>query len=188
MGDELIEAGRTNDLYKAVDLIFDGVDVNYLDNNNQSPLNAASAYGHAYLVKMLISNGADVNNKTTNFGVSPLYAASLYGHADVVKILLSKGATIDKETIEVANNPEIVDILKKSPVMTLKKNNKATTPFEKKQNQTWWNPFGSNSSNYTKIDETYNPLTLKNSGGRRKNKKSKKNRNSKKEKKNDSKK
>ena len=185
MGDELIEAGRTNDLYKAVDLIFDGVDVNYLDNNNQSPLNAASAHGHAYLVKMLISNGADVNNKTTNFGVSPLYAASLYGHADVVKILLSKGATIDKETIEVANNPEIVDILKKSPVMTLKKNNKATTPFEKKP---WWNNlFGSNSSNYT-INETYNPLTLKHNGGRRKNKKSKKNRNSKKEKKNDSKK
>ena len=50
-------------------------------------------------VKVLISNGADVNHKTCKgAGHSPLTLATNFGHLDVVKLLLLNGGNKDHKT------------------------------------------------------------------------------------------
>ena len=50
--------------------------------------------GHTDIVKLLIENGADVNEKNA-LGWTPLGSAAYFGYTDVVKLLIEKGADID---------------------------------------------------------------------------------------------
>lgn len=56
-----------------------------------TPLDCASAKGHAQLVSLLINAGADVD-PTDKLKVTPLQLASQEGHFNVVNILLEKNA------------------------------------------------------------------------------------------------
>jgi ankyrin repeat protein len=71
-----------------------GVDIN--DNNaiDQIPLYTAAQEGHHEAVKILLENGAKVD-QVDNDGTTPLYIASQQGHYEVVKILLEAEADID---------------------------------------------------------------------------------------------
>ncbi|KAI6170522.1 Suppressor of tumorigenicity 14 protein-like protein [Aphelenchoides bicaudatus] len=82
--------------------------VNATDKFKAIPLHAAAFNGHCDIVKLLLSNGADVN-ALTRFGnddstdppsVSALYAAALNGSVECVRILLDKGANINIKTSE----------------------------------------------------------------------------------------
>ena len=64
-----------------------------LDDSRNSLFNA-SRNGHIEEVKMLITNGADVNVKTAS-GKTALMAASGNGHIEVVKMLIDKGADVN---------------------------------------------------------------------------------------------
>jgi ankyrin repeat protein len=68
-----------------------GAELNYKDNNGNSPIICASREGHVKVVELLLSKGANPNDKNNN-GYSPIIAASQYGHVKVVELLLSKGA------------------------------------------------------------------------------------------------
>jgi ankyrin repeat protein len=59
-----------------------------------TPLLMASRNGDAAMIDALLSNGADVKDKTTT-GVTPLMFAAESGHVDAVKLLLDKGADVN---------------------------------------------------------------------------------------------
>ena len=57
----------------------------------------ASSNGHADVVELLLSKGANIHKKDRD-GDSSIILASSNGHADAVELLLSKGANIhDKD-------------------------------------------------------------------------------------------
>jgi ankyrin repeat protein len=60
-------------------------------------LGQAAADGKIEQVKLLISEGADVNEKTTT-GDTPLHYAVRYGHEDVAELLISKGADVNAKS------------------------------------------------------------------------------------------
>ena len=67
--------------------------------HNETPLHAASAKGHAEMVRLLAKSGADLNVKDRDGG-TPLSDASDKGQLEVAKVLLELGAdpkTIDHE-------------------------------------------------------------------------------------------
>lgn len=68
-------------------------DVNDQDNAGNTALHEAALNGHLDIVKLLVSNGAEVNIKSCEiFQDTPLVDASANGHLQIVKYLLSKGA------------------------------------------------------------------------------------------------
>ena len=58
------------------------------------PIHVASSCGHAKVVKMLIDNGADIDE--FDYSETPLSYAAHEGRIEVVKLLLQNGAEVDK--------------------------------------------------------------------------------------------
>ena len=73
------------------------------------------------IIKLLLSKGANVNDKD-NHGYSSIIVASSQGHVNVVKLLLSKGANINDITddgdtaISLSGSDRIKYILRKWPI------------------------------------------------------------------------
>lgn len=59
-----------------------------------SPLLNAAAKGDVNKIKLLLDQGADVNDEAY-FGYTPLMQASSKGHIEAVKMLLDKGANVN---------------------------------------------------------------------------------------------
>lgn len=57
-------------------------------------LAGAAMYGHLQIVKILLSNGADIN-QATDAGLNAVQFAGLYGHMDTVDYLVKKGADLE---------------------------------------------------------------------------------------------
>lgn len=74
--------------YEAV-LNHPALDVNVLNEHNQTPLHSATTKRHPTAVKLLLAHGADVN-RVSNEGITPLYYAT--PNADLVSALLEAGA------------------------------------------------------------------------------------------------
>ena len=71
-----------------------GVDVNFLNAQDESPLMYAALNGHLSLAKKLIEKDADVN-KT---GWTPLHYAATKGHVEIMRLLLEHNAFVDAES------------------------------------------------------------------------------------------
>ncbi|MFM7389449.1 MAG: ankyrin repeat domain-containing protein, partial [Vampirovibrionales bacterium] len=77
----------------------------------------ASYHGHLEVVKVLLANGATVNQGDDR-GFTPLYQASYKGHLEIVKLLLANGATVNQgdtygnTPFDVAENRTIKALLK----------------------------------------------------------------------------
>jgi ankyrin len=56
-----------------------------------TPLHAAACWNYIDIVKLLISNGADVN-RTNNLGQTPSHYSVAFRHYDITQILLNSGA------------------------------------------------------------------------------------------------
>ncbi len=75
------------------------------------------------MVKLLVANGADVNQRNYR-GVTALMTAAHDGTTSVVSYLLEKGADAqarDKEgntALMYAENPEIIEVLKRKQIET----------------------------------------------------------------------
>lgn len=117
----LHDATEKGDVNKVKELIAEGSNVNEKDSGNL-PLEIASYYGHADIVRVLVSNGAylstdalllasrkghkeivefliskgmDVNSKDEKYGPTPIFLATIYGHKNLVEFLINKRADID---------------------------------------------------------------------------------------------
>jgi ankyrin repeat protein len=82
----MFQAGDTNVVIKVVDQDY--------ANYETTPLHKAARDGDTNLVKVLITNHADINAKERD-GRTPLHWAALNGHLEVVNLLLVNGATVD---------------------------------------------------------------------------------------------
>jgi ankyrin repeat protein len=71
-----------------------GIDVNFLNLEDESPLMFAALNGHLALAKKLIDKEADVN-KT---GWTPLHYAATNGHVEIMRLLLEHNAFVDAES------------------------------------------------------------------------------------------
>ncbi|VDI41698.1 uncharacterized protein MGAL_10B027113 [Mytilus galloprovincialis] len=93
------------------------VNIDLCDDNGCSSLYMASQEGHAWVVKELIQNSADVNKCNKNYA-SPLYIASQNGHVHVVKELLKHSADVNKcdnndtSPLYIASQEGHVDVVK----------------------------------------------------------------------------
>ncbi|MHC4538871.1 MAG: ankyrin repeat domain-containing protein [Planctomycetota bacterium] len=83
--------------YRRKDLAVDNT-ILYMPTESSDPpisLNEAAAMGRLDIVKSLIAEGADIDNKEDGFFKTPLDHAVINGHKDVVELLLAKGADIN---------------------------------------------------------------------------------------------
>lgn len=71
-----------------------GIDVNFLNLDDESPLMFAALNGHLALAQNLIGKEADVN-KT---GWTPLHYAATNGHVEIMRLLLEHNAFVDAES------------------------------------------------------------------------------------------
>jgi len=71
-----------------------GIDVNFLNAQDESPLMFAALNGQLALAKKLIAKDADVN-KT---GWTPLHYAATNGHLEIIRLLLDNNAFVDAES------------------------------------------------------------------------------------------
>lgn len=71
-------------------LLSNGVDVNIRTQSGQSPLGAAA--GQVDAAKLLISRGANLENRTLISLATPLTEAAQMNHFDTVKFLVEHGA------------------------------------------------------------------------------------------------
>jgi ankyrin repeat protein len=77
-------------------LVLKGADVNLPSNNgfHVYPIHSAAAGNYTDIVRLLVSNGAQVNVKQ-QAGGTPLHAAAQNGNADMLIILLEHGAEVN---------------------------------------------------------------------------------------------
>jgi ankyrin repeat protein len=95
VSDSLIVAARDGEVDRVRAAIRDGANVNACASweGCDTALSLAAARGHLDVVKILVDNGALLNNRSP----TPLYIASDFGHLDVVKYLQSKGGSLGKD-------------------------------------------------------------------------------------------
>ncbi|KAK6356022.1 hypothetical protein TWF718_000395 [Orbilia javanica] len=67
------------------------------DTYGKTPLSYAAQWGHAAVVELLLSKGADWEVKNSYYGQTPLVQAAARGHAAVVELLLNKGAGLETQ-------------------------------------------------------------------------------------------
>jgi hypothetical protein len=75
-------------------LLMKGIDVESRDDNGNTPLINAAAYGFIEIVEMLLNHGAKIEGKD-NKGLTSLYVACRKGLLPVVNLLINKGANLD---------------------------------------------------------------------------------------------
>jgi ankyrin repeat protein len=78
--------------------------INLSDEDGWTPLHSASSAGHEDMVKMLLSQNAQVEAQT-NQKRTPLHYAASKGHANITQLLLEAGA-----------DPSVTDILGNTPL------------------------------------------------------------------------
>lgn len=65
--------------------------------HNITPLHVAAKWGKANMVTVLLSRGANIDNKTRD-GLTALHCAARSGHEAVIEQLLENGAPISSKT------------------------------------------------------------------------------------------
>jgi ankyrin repeat protein len=66
----------------------------FISNGLASPIHDAALTGDIELMKMLIANGADVDERDVH-GYTPLILAIQEGHTDIAKTLITHGADVN---------------------------------------------------------------------------------------------
>ncbi|EAY09151.1 hypothetical protein TVAG_363660 [Trichomonas vaginalis G3] len=85
-------------------LISHGVDVNIMNDVEESALHLAAINGRKELVELFISNGVDVNIKE-RYNHTPLHYAAKNGNKEIVQLLIDNGAVVNAK-----NNQNITPI------------------------------------------------------------------------------
>ncbi|KAK7497632.1 hypothetical protein BaRGS_00011027 [Batillaria attramentaria] len=90
---QLFCACEQGDVDSVQTLLDQGSDVDSVDDDENTPLQVASANGHESVVRLLIMRGAGLDKRNV-FGWTPLLQASRYGHTGVVALLVQHQADI----------------------------------------------------------------------------------------------
>jgi ankyrin repeat protein len=92
----LFEACAAGEFDRVERLLASGAAANTLSDDGWTPLHLAAFFGHAKIVELLLSHGADVAARSRNSnGNTPLHAALAANHKMVAGILIGRGADVD---------------------------------------------------------------------------------------------
>jgi len=143
-GEELLDACKNGNLDAVKQLIKStffskGVDVNVKDHFGRTALAWASHNGYTEIVKILIDNGAKVDEPTGSQKATALILASINGNLPTAKLLLESGANVNAADLEgvtaigvAANNghKSIVELLIKKGANVNVRDMNGVTPTE----------------------------------------------------------
>ncbi len=90
----LLDAIHTGNLGAAVQLVYEGAEVDVAESNGTTALHWAIYNNHLPLVEALIAAGADVN-VMNDYGSTPMSEAATLGDYAIVKALLDAGADVN---------------------------------------------------------------------------------------------
>ncbi|KAK9459370.1 Glycerophosphoryl diester phosphodiesterase family-domain-containing protein [Lipomyces oligophaga] len=77
-------------------LLESGLNIDFADDQLETPLYVASKFGHAASVKILLDHGANTEICEATYGWTPLFVASVYGYDEVVDLLIASGSDVEK--------------------------------------------------------------------------------------------
>ena len=92
---DLCAAASSGDYKECERLIKEGVDINQVDAEGESPLKLAVWGAHLDVIHLLCFHGADVNQED-KAGDTPLYKAVAQGDLGVVQLFCERGADVDR--------------------------------------------------------------------------------------------
>jgi len=93
-GKKLRESVNSGNVDHVRQMLANGVNVDYADDDGMTPLQHAAYKGNLELCEMLLAHGADVNYSAHEHGYTALMFAALSGKKNVVKILLEHDACV----------------------------------------------------------------------------------------------
>jgi ankyrin repeat protein len=96
----------------------DGFNPNIKDPSGRTPLMYAAARGHAYIVRVLVGAGADVNVLDNRMGGSPLHYCAMAGTAACARTLIGAGAHINLQNPSQGHCPLLDAIIYKNVAVT----------------------------------------------------------------------
>ena len=70
--------------------------VNKMNTLSLTALHAAAAHGYEAMVRLLLLNGARVDEPSRDEGITPIYLAVRWGYNGIVQILLDAGVDVNK--------------------------------------------------------------------------------------------
>ena len=95
--DQLLWKVNEGDISAVQQLLSEGADVNYINNQGECAMFLAALKGDTDMTAVLIKNGAQIDLQD-DIGWSPLKKASHSGRVEVTKLLLENGAKVDLQT------------------------------------------------------------------------------------------
>ena len=98
--DKLFEATKSVNIDEVNELVKSGADVNCSDTTGQNPLHHACYLGHLGIAKILIDNGAKINQRVSDLQLTPLHGATMNGDPKLVAFLVENGADIHAKDSE----------------------------------------------------------------------------------------
>ncbi|OQR81492.1 ankyrin 2,3/unc44, partial [Thraustotheca clavata] len=95
---QLLHASKSSQVHEVKRLLQEGANVNYYDNDGETPLHAAASKGRCAVATILLKAGALIDAQT-NTGATPLHKATYGGHDSMIELLLQAGASVDLKNI-----------------------------------------------------------------------------------------
>ena len=91
---DLCEAILKEDLKRLNSILLenDFINLNYIDNEGQTPLHRSCKIGNIDIVKLLLNNGASLN-LTNRYGWYPIHIASYFGYTNIVIYLIQQSSS-----------------------------------------------------------------------------------------------
>ena len=90
----LFYAAHIGNMESVRDLVRRGANVNYLNNNRETPMHAAAGHGHLEVMQYLKTQRAYLHPRTVE-NWTPLHHAVRFGHRHIANFLLSNEASLD---------------------------------------------------------------------------------------------